>query len=141
MEGWGSQVKHPVNLHLGARLRQRRQLAGLTQQQLGQAVGVRFQQIQKYECGANKLSAAMLSEIARALNVSVSFFYEGLGEGDSGQPSELRDLMQRKETIELLRALNGLEERKRRQLIKLVMALNGDREQSGEDKRARVEAP
>ena len=134
-------MKHPVNLHLGARLRQRRQLAGLTQQQLGQMVGVRFQQIQKYECGANKLSAAKLSDLARALNVSISFFYEGLGEGDSGQPGDVRDLMQRKETIDLVRALNGLDERHRRQIVKLVMALNGEREQSREEARERVEGP
>ena len=101
---------------------------------------MRFQQIQKYECGANKLSAAMLCEIARALNVSVSFFYEGLGEGDGGEIGDVRDLLQRKETIELVRAMNALEERHRRQLIKLVMALSGEREQSAEDKRARLEA-
>ena len=127
-------MKHPVNLHIGRRLRFRRSLAGLTQQQLGHAVGVRFQQIQKYESGANKLSAASLSQIARALNVSVSFFYDGLGEPDGGQPGDLRELLQRKETAELLRALNGLDERKRRQLVMLVMAMGRvERDKSAED--------
>jgi len=126
-------MKHPVNLHIGRRLRLRRLLAGLTQLQLGQAVGVRFQQIQKYECGTNKLSAARLSQIAQALNVSVSFFYDGLGAPDDGRHGELRELLHRKETAEFLRALNGLGERKRRQLIKLVMALGGERDRSAED--------
>ena len=131
-------MKHPVNLHIGRRLRMRRLVAGLTQQRLGQAVGVRFQQIQKYECGANKLSAAKLGEIARALNVSVTFFYEGLAA--EGEPhNDFRDLLHRKETSELLRALSGLDEQKRRQLIKLVMALNGEAEQSAKDPRARIE--
>ena len=131
-------MKHPVNLHLGARLRQRRQLAGLTQQLLGDAVGVRFQQIQKYECGANKVSAAKLSELARALNVSAAFFYEGLGEGDTAQPRDVRDLLQRKETIELVRALNAIDERQRRHLVKLVMALSGEAEHGAKDARGRL---
>ena len=125
-------MKHPVNLHVGRRLRLRRLLAGLTQQQLGQAVGVRFQQIQKYESGANKLSAANLSQLARALNVSVSFFYDGLGELDGVQPDDPESLLHRKETGELLRASNGLDERPRRQLIKLVMALSGEPDRSAE---------
>ncbi len=65
--------------HLGKRLFQRRRFMGLTQQQLGEAVGVRFQQIQKYECGANRISAARLWQIARALQTSVDYFFDGLG--------------------------------------------------------------
>ncbi|KAK0341823.1 helix-turn-helix transcriptional regulator [Brevundimonas diminuta] len=67
-----------IDLHLGRRLRRRRRLLGLTQQQLGDRVGVRFQQIQKYECGANRLSAARLWELAEALETPVTYFYDGL---------------------------------------------------------------
>ncbi len=74
-----------IDVHLGRRLRRRRRLLGLTQQQLGDQVGVRFQQIQKYECGANRLSAARLWELAEALKIPVGYFYDGL---DVGAPSE-----------------------------------------------------
>jgi transcriptional regulator with XRE-family HTH domain len=69
-----------IDLHLGRRLRRRRRLLGLTQQQLAGQVGVRFQQIQKYECGANRISAARLWELAEALGTPISYFYDGLGE-------------------------------------------------------------
>ncbi|MBB4796834.1 transcriptional regulator with XRE-family HTH domain [Brevundimonas bullata] len=69
-----------IDLHLGRRLRRRRRLLGLTQQQLAVQVGVRFQQIQKYECGANRISAARLWELAEALSTPISYFYDGLGE-------------------------------------------------------------
>lgn len=69
-----------IDLHLGRRLRRRRRLLGLTQQQLAVQVGVRFQQVQKYECGANRISAARLWELAEALSTPISYFYDGLGE-------------------------------------------------------------
>jgi transcriptional regulator with XRE-family HTH domain len=69
-----------IDLHLGRRLRRRRRLLGLTQQQLAVQVGVRFQQIQKYECGANRISAARLWELAEALETPVTYFYDGLNE-------------------------------------------------------------
>ena len=69
-----------IDIHLGRRLRRRRRILGLTQQQLAGACGVRFQQIQKYECAANRMSAARLWQLAEVLEVPVSYFYEGLGE-------------------------------------------------------------
>jgi transcriptional regulator with XRE-family HTH domain len=76
-----------IDLHLGRRLRRRRRLLGLTQQQLGDRIGIRFQQIQKYECGANRISAARLWELAEALQTPVSYVYDGAGESpDNGQP-------------------------------------------------------
>jgi transcriptional regulator with XRE-family HTH domain len=74
-----------IDFHLGKRMRRRRRLLGLTQQQLADSCGVRFQQIQKYECGANRVSAARLWRIAGALEVPVSYFFEGL----AGAPSVL----------------------------------------------------
>lgn len=72
-----------VDLHLGKRLRLRRRALQLTQHQLGDAIGVRFQQIQKYECAANRMSATHIWRLASALGVSVSYFFEGL-HGDAG---------------------------------------------------------
>jgi transcriptional regulator with XRE-family HTH domain len=69
-----------IDAHIGARLRRRRLLLRLTQRELAIAIGVRFQQIQKYEFGMNKISAARLWAIARSLDVPVSYFFEGLGD-------------------------------------------------------------
>ncbi len=68
-----------INLHFGCRLRQRRKLLGMTQTELASAIGVRFQQIQKYECAANRMSGARLWQVSKALEVPVTYFYEGLG--------------------------------------------------------------
>src|SRR5215469_94544 len=73
-----------IDLHLGKRMRRRRRLLGLTQQQLADSCGVRFQQIQKYECGANRVSAARLHRIAGALEVPVTYFFEGLSQMVAG---------------------------------------------------------
>ena len=70
-------MKHPVDVHVGKRVRHRRWMVGMTQQQLGDIVGIKFQQIQKYETGMNRISASRLWDIAQALDVSISFFFEG----------------------------------------------------------------
>jgi len=67
-----------IDIHLGRRLRRRRRLLGLTQEQIASACGVRFQQIQKYECGANRMSAARLWRLAQALEVPMAYFFDGL---------------------------------------------------------------
>ena len=125
----GQSVSNDVDLHLGRRLRRRRRLLGLTQQQLAQVVGVRFQQIQKYECGANRISAARLWRIAAALEVPVGYFYEGLGEGPrleaaANDHSEGGEVLARKETLDLVRAYYQLGERPRRRLLDLAKSLN-----------------
>jgi transcriptional regulator with XRE-family HTH domain len=87
-----------IDLHLGRRLRRRRRLLGLTQQQLAGQVGVRFQQIQKYECGANRISAARLWELAEALETPITYFYDGLAEvGD--HPAANREVFVREEEL------------------------------------------
>ena len=73
-------MTNEIDRHLGKRLRQRRRTLGLTQQQIAEAVGVRFQQIQKYECGANRISAARLWLLAKALEAPVGAFFEGITE-------------------------------------------------------------
>jgi transcriptional regulator with XRE-family HTH domain len=73
---------HPIDIHVGARIRHRRAIVGLNQTELALKVGVTFQSIQKYEGGANRVSASRLQEIARVLGVPVSHFFEGLEGGD-----------------------------------------------------------
>ena len=75
-------MSEDVDLHLGRRLRARRRAIGWTQKDLGDALGMRFQQIQKYECGANRMSAACLWRIAKLLDVGIGYFYAGLAASD-----------------------------------------------------------
>jgi transcriptional regulator with XRE-family HTH domain len=132
-------MAHDIDLHLGKRLRRRRRLLGLTQQQLAQSVGVRFQQIQKYECGANRISAARLWQLSQALEVPISYFYDGIVElaqpsaaNDQGglngtsHPNGSGEMFARKETLDLIRAYYQLDERPRRRLLDLAKSLNGD---------------
>jgi transcriptional regulator with XRE-family HTH domain len=135
----GTAISHPneartimgndIDLHLGKRLRRRRRLLGLTQQQLAGSVGVRFQQIQKYECGANRISAARLWQLSGALDVPVEYFFDGLEGGVRATPSLDTDgsgeMFARKETMDLIRAYYQLGERPRRRLLDLARSLNG----------------
>lgn len=123
-----------IDLHLGRRLRRRRRLLGLTQQQLAVQVGIRFQQIQKYECGANRISAARLWQLAEALETPVNYFYDGLSEAlerkDAGGPGNGHggEMFSRKETIDLIQAYYQLGERPRRRLLDLAKSLHGSPE-------------
>lgn len=71
-----------IDLHIGRRLRRRRRVLGLTQQQLGERLNIRFQQVQKYECGANRISAARLWYLAKALEIDLAYFYDGFEDAD-----------------------------------------------------------
>ncbi len=122
-----------IDYHVGKRLRRRRRLLGLTQQSLAEAVGLRFQQIQKYECGANRVTASRLYQLARALNVPATYFFEGLPESvAAAHVSETEtshipsDVMAQSETIELIRAYYQLGERPRRKLLDLAKSLRED---------------
>jgi len=119
-----------IDEHLGKRLRRRRRLLGLTQQQLAEACGVRFQQIQKYECAANRMSAARVWQLAQVLDVPISYFYEGLGpQAERTRDGEgQREVFTRKETRDLIRAYYSLSERPRRRLLDLAKSLHGDAE-------------
>lgn len=131
MESMGNNI----DVHLGKRLRRRRRLLGLTQQQLAGACGVRFQQIQKYECGANRISAARLWQLSEALEVPVGYFYDGLAEApqqdtaaEEAPAAKSVELLASKETQDLIRAYYQLSERPRRRLLDLAKSLNGDHE-------------
>ncbi len=122
-----------IDLHLGKRLRRRRRLLGLTQQQLALAVGIRFQQIQKYECGANRISAARLFQLAKALETPINYFYDGLTDETTevaAVNNEGIEVFSRKETLDLIQAYYRLSERPRRRLLDLAKSLNGENEQA-----------
>lgn len=117
-----------IDLHVGKRLRRRRRLLGLTQQNLATEVGIRFQQIQKYECGANRVSAARLFELSEALSVPVQYFYEGLSDQDhfaAGNDPEILapDVLSKKETMDLVRAYYNMGEAPRKHLLDLAKSL------------------
>ena len=118
-------MTNDIDLHVGKRLRRRRRLLGLTQQQLAESVGIRFQQIQKYECGANRVSASRLFELAESLDVPVQYFYEGLSKRDevNGDEKLAADVLSQKETVDLIRAYYRLGERPRKRLLDLAKSL------------------
>ncbi|SES25404.1 Transcriptional regulator, contains XRE-family HTH domain [Tranquillimonas rosea] len=120
-------MKHPVDVHVGKRVRHRRWMTGMTQQQLAERVGIKFQQIQKYETGMNRISASRLWDIADALDAPVSFFFEGLderepaGQSRSGMPG---DIMSDREALELVRSYYAIPENQRRRLFELARVLS-----------------
>jgi transcriptional regulator with XRE-family HTH domain len=119
-------MKHPVDVHVGKRIRQRRWMNGTTQQQLAEAVGIKFQQIQKYETGMNRVSASRLWDIAHVLAVPVSFFFDGLDAegGETLQGDVPSDVLTDKEALELLRSYYAIPENQRRRLFDLARVLS-----------------
>lgn len=136
-------VANPVDVHVGARIRQRRTLLGLSQEKLGDAVGLTFQQIQKYEKGANRVGASRLYQFSRILDVPIDYFFEdmpaGLGTvkgqvakgkaeqeaGTAGGPTgKQQDPLARPETLKLVRAYYRIPDPKaRKRLFELVKSL------------------
>lgn len=117
-----------VAVHLGKRLRIRRRLLRLTQKQLAQRCGLLHQQIQKYECGKNSLSAARLWLLAEVLECSISYFYEGLAPTPPGvEGGGDRDVYSRRETVDLIQAYYQLDENPRRRLLELTRSLQEER--------------
>ncbi|MEM8570674.1 MAG: helix-turn-helix transcriptional regulator [Pseudomonadota bacterium] len=123
-------MKHPVDVHVGKRVRHRRWMVGMTQQQLGDIVGIKFQQIQKYETGMNRISASRLWDIAQALDVSISFFFEGFEDeaveevSFSAPDIQRGDLLADKEALELVRSYYAIPETQRRRLFDLARVLS-----------------
>lgn len=122
-------MAHLVDVHVGKRIRQRRWLVGMTQQKLAEAVGIKFQQIQKYETGANRVSASRLWDIADVLDVDVAFFFEGLREeqeksADDTKASVPADMLSDKEAMDLVRSYYAIPENQRRRLFELARVLS-----------------
>jgi transcriptional regulator with XRE-family HTH domain len=117
-------MKHPVDVHVGKRIRHRRWMVGVTQQQLADKVGIKFQQIQKYETGMNRVSASRLWDIADALDVAVSFFFEGLSGEDAPATARDGDIFADKEALALVRSYFAIPEAQRRRLFELAKVLS-----------------
>lgn len=111
-------VPNPIDIHVGGRVRLRRTILGMSQEKLGESLGLTFQQVQKYERGSNRIGASRLYDLSRVLDVSIAFFYEDMPAEVAGQSPRLRaglgeappepyretDPMARRETLELVRA-------------------------------------
>ena len=118
-------MKHPVDVHVGKRIRHRRWMVGMTQQQLAEHVGIKFQQIQKYETGMNRVSASRLWDISEALSVPIDFFFEGLEAGAKPAENTLPgDILSDKEALELVRSYYSIPENQRRRLFELARVLS-----------------
>ena len=128
-----TETTHPVDRHVGMRVRLRRTLLGLSQEKLAGALGLTFQQVQKYERGANRVSASKLYEMARALGVPISFFFEGMQANEfsavqglaeqAAEPFE-HDLLERRETADLMQAYYRIASpRVRKRVLELVRSL------------------
>ncbi len=122
----------PVDLHVGARVRMRRKLLGVSQEKLAGALHLTFQQVQKYERGANRISASKLFEIARFLDVTPAYFFDGLTmethRGRKAAPAEqpMHEFLMTAEGVELASLLPKLHSKYRRRVLELVRTLAGD---------------
>lgn len=115
---------HPVDIHVGARLRQRRAQLGMSQSAIAEAAGISFQQIQKYEKGANRCSSSMLWKFARALDVEPGYFFEEL---KAGKPKAAAvadaEQLNRRETLGLMRNYYALSKQSRTAIRDLMRSL------------------
>jgi transcriptional regulator with XRE-family HTH domain len=123
--GRGTGIPHPIDVHVGKRIRLRRLFLGMNQETLANGLGLSFQQIQKYENGANRVSASRLSAMADILGVSISFFFADVDD-TSATPEKraLREHMGRPETIELIRLYYTIpDQHVRQQFFEMVKAV------------------
>jgi transcriptional regulator with XRE-family HTH domain len=133
---------NPIDVHVGHRLRLRRTLLGLSQQKVGDALGLTFQQVQKYERGANRIGASRLWDLSGVLDCPISFFFDEMSDENTddqnrGAPGEHgdspdKDPMNRRETLELVRAyyrITGDQVRKR--IYELTKSLGADKTAEG----------
>ena len=124
---------NPIDVHVGSRVRLRRTMLGVSQEKLGEQLGITFQQIQKYEKGANRIGASRLQEIARVLNTPVAFFFEDApgspvssqqGFGESESSDYVVDFLSSSEGLQLNRAFVQIRDAKvRKKIVEMVRAL------------------
>lgn len=126
----------PMDRHVGSQVRLRRMLLGISQEKLGEALGITFQQVQKYEKGVNRISASRLNQLSQVLGVPIDYFYEGAREpqaapsgfAEDGAAPYLPDLLSTPDSLQLIRAFTKIESQKvRRRVIDLVEALAAER--------------
>ena len=122
---------NPIDKHVGSRVRMRRMMLGMSQEKLGNALGLTFQQVQKYEKGTNRIGASRLQQIAHILQVPVSFFFEGApavttgtrseGMGEAPSPAYVSDFLATSDGLALTKAFTRISDSKlRRRIVELV---------------------
>lgn len=125
---------NPIDVHVGNRVRMRRMLIGMSQEKLGEKLGLTFQQVQKYEKGSNRVSASRLHHMAEILNVPVQYFFDDLPEGsrrgasdgfeESGEPGAIMSFLSTSEGVQLTRAFSDIPDSDvRRRLVDLVKSI------------------
>lgn len=127
---------NPVDIHVGTRVRLRRKVMKMSQEKLGNHLGVTFQQVQKYERGANRVGASRLWRMSQVLDVPVAFFYEGLGEnipasefGEGDQTPIVYDFINSSDGISLAMAVSKIKSKAvRRQILELARAMSEDQD-------------
>ncbi len=128
---------NPTDKHVGARVRMRRMMLGMSQEKLGDALGLTFQQVQKYEKGANRIGASRLQQIAEILQVPVSFFFEGApsapghsgggGASEAPSPAYVSDFLATSDGLALTKAFMRIKNPKlRRRIVELVEQISQD---------------
>jgi transcriptional regulator with XRE-family HTH domain len=126
---------NPVDKHVGSRVRMRRKMLGMSQEKLGDALGLTFQQVQKYEKGTNRMGASRLQHISHILQVPVPFFFEGAphlpgqpaGIGDAPSPAYVSEFLATADGLALTKAFMRIKERGlRRRIVELVEYIAGD---------------
>lgn len=132
---------NPIDKHVGARVRMRRMMIGMSQEKLGDALGLTFQQIQKYEKGTNRIGASRMLQISSILGVPVEFFYQDApdlqgmrAEGFAETPPAdyMADFLSTAEGVALMKAFSRIRDGKvRKRVVELVQALAGDEEEVG----------
>jgi transcriptional regulator with XRE-family HTH domain len=134
-------VPNPIDRHVGSRVRMRRVILGMSQEKLGEALGLTFQQVQKYEKGANRIGASRLQQISRTLDVPPAFFFEGapsfetaandahahVGVAEDSHSSYVADFLSTAEGLHLNMAFARIHDPKvRKRIVDLVTALAGE---------------
>jgi transcriptional regulator with XRE-family HTH domain len=125
---------NPTDKHVGARVRMRRMMLGMSQEKLGDALGLTFQQVQKYEKGSNRIGASRLQHIAQILQVPVAFFFDGgpasegsRGVSDTATPNYVSDFLTTRDGLALAKAFMSIKEKKiRHSIVALVEGIAGD---------------
>lgn len=127
-------VPNPIDKHVGSRVRMRRMMLGMSQEKLGDALGLTFQQVQKYEKGTNRIGASRLQQISLILQVPVSFFFEGapappgMGSGfaEDASPEYVQSTLSTSDGLALVKAFSKIESaRLRRRVVDLVEEMAG----------------
>lgn len=126
----GLSSPHPVDVHIGRRIRELRLISGMSQTDLGKSAGITFQQVQKYERGTNRVSGSMLYNFANTLEVQVSYFFDGLLQAEAGDISTedrgRRAYISSKESLLLLDFFRRIPVNRRKPVLELLSALAGE---------------